>query len=408
MDFCLAQSIVLPALDPSLFRLLDSLSPWLLVLLWAGASLGHLAIMIVCHNWSYGLALPRFTGSIIHLGYGLLIVAFPVALIWVFGWGVEVEPYAFFPELMAYYSLLCIAVGFIALPVNTVVRLRRRDPSLEKTGRVVDVAKHLGRRPLGDNRKRLLASLPGNEVFQVELVERTLLLRRLPRAWDGLTILHLSDLHFMGTPERDYFQFIMDRCASWQPDLVALTGDIADSSRHMRWIVPVLGRLRWNIAAIAILGNHDYWQDITYIRRRLRRLGMLVPHNTWHTIEVRGQPMVVIGHEGPWLKPAPDLSDCPLEPFRLCLSHTPDNIRWARRAGIDLMLSGHVHGGQVRFPLFGSVLVPSRYGRRYDCGVFDEAPTLLHVSRGLSGDYPLRYLCRPEVTLLTLRCSVAG
>ena len=48
------------------------------------------------------------------------------------------------------------------------------------------------------------------------------------------------------------------------------------------------------------------------------------------------------------------------------------------------MLSGHVHGGQVRFPLFGSVLVPSRYGRRYDCGVFDEAPTLLHVSRGLS------------------------
>jgi uncharacterized protein len=139
------------------------------------------------------------------------------------------------------------------------------------------------------------------------------------------------------------------------------------------------------------------------IRRRLRRLRMHVPGNTWQQIEVRGEPLVVIGHEGPWFHPEPDLRSCPSEPFRLCLSHTPDNIRWARRAGVDLMLSGHVHGGQIRFPLFGSVLVPSRYGRRYDCGVFDEAPTLLHVSRGLSGDHPLRYRCRPEVTLLTLR-----
>jgi hypothetical protein len=99
------------------------------------------------------------------------------------------------------------------------------------------------------------------------------------------------------------------------------------------------------------------------------------------------------------------LSDCPAGPFRLCLSHTPDNIAWARRAGIDLMLSGHVHGGQIRFPVIGSMLVPSRYGRRYDCGVFAEGPTLLHVSRGLSGEHPLRYGCRPEVTRITLRSA---
>ena len=69
---------------------------------------------------------------------------------------------------------------------------------------------------------------------------------------------------------------------------------------------------------------------------------------------------------------------------------------------IDLMLSGHNHGGQVRFPLVGSVLVPSRYGRRYDCGTFDEPPTVLHVCRGLAGQHPLRYNCRPEVTKLVL------
>ncbi|HBI43714.1 MAG TPA: hypothetical protein DDY78_12815 [Planctomycetales bacterium] len=118
---------------------------------------------------------------------------------------------------------------------------------------------------------------------------------------------------------------------------------------------------------------------------------------------MRGEPLVVIGQESPWFPPAPDLSACPAGPFRLCLSHTPDNIRWAQRAGVDLMLSGHVHGGQIRLPVIGSILVPSRYGRRYDCGVFDEAPTLLHVSRGLGGDHPVRFLCRPEATRLILR-----
>jgi predicted MPP superfamily phosphohydrolase len=132
---------------------------------------------------------------------------------------------------------------------------------------------------------------------------------------------------------------------------------------------------------------------------------MHVLGNGWEQVEVRGRPLVVIGHEGPWFEPAPDLAACPADVFRLCLSHTPDNIGWARRHGIDLMLSGHVHGGQIRFPVLGSVFVPSRFGRRYDCGMFHEPPTLLHVSRGLGGEHPLRYNCRPEVTLLVLRCA---
>lgn len=375
--------------------------------LFAGACLGHLVLMIVSHNWWYGLAMPRRTGMMIHVIHGLLILAFPLTMVSAFGWNLAQFPRLSsefgWPHFVLAYMAFCAAIGCIALPINTLARRRRLDPTLQKTSRVVDVVKHLGYRPLGKSKKRMLATLPKNEIFQVELIERTLALPRLPAAWDGLTILHLSDLHLKGTPDRSYFQFVMDRCADWRPDLVAVTGDVADSMHHMRWIVPVLGRLRWNLAAFAILGNHDYWYDPSLIRRRLRRVGMTVLSNSWQQIDVRGEPLVVIGHEGPWLKPPPDLRACPSEPFHLCLSHTPDNIRWARRAGIDLMLSGHVHGGQIRFPLFGSVLVPSCRGRRYDYGVFAEPPTLLHVSRGLSGDFPLRYLCRPEVTRLTLR-----
>jgi predicted MPP superfamily phosphohydrolase len=89
----------------------------------------------------------------------------------------------------------------------------------------------------------------------------------------------------------------------------------------------------------------------------------------------------------------------------LLLSHTPDNIHWARTNNIDLMLAGHTHGGQWRFPVLGSVFVPSRYSRKYDCGVFWEPPTFLHVTRGISGREPLRWNCRPEVTWLMLRAT---
>jgi predicted MPP superfamily phosphohydrolase len=69
------------------------------------------------------------------------------------------------------------------------------------------------------------------------------------------------------------------------------------------------------------------------------------------------------------------------------------------------MLAGHVHGGQIRFPLIGSSFCPSRYSRRFDCGTFWVSPTVMHVSRGLAGMHPLRILCRPEVTRIVLRAA---
>src|SRR5205807_5686581 len=111
------------------------------------------------------------------------------------------------------------------------------------------------------------------------------------------TILHLSDLHFRGTPDKNFHFQVMDRCRDWQPDLLVLTGDIVDSMRHYRWILPALSRLRWNIAAFAVLGNHDLWYEPNRTRRRLRKLGFHVLGNSWEQLDVRGQPLVVIGNE---------------------------------------------------------------------------------------------------------------
>jgi predicted MPP superfamily phosphohydrolase len=371
------------------------------------ACLGHLVLMIGSHNWLYGMRHPKWAGDVVHLVHAVVVLALPAGLL--LGWGWHLHGLLDWPPVspvhagVLAYLAVCLAAALVWLPWITLRRLLRRPPRGAVRGEVVDVERQLGRRPKGDGRHALLAHLPGNEIFQIEYVERELCPRRLPAAWDGLTVLHLSDLHLHGTPDQDYFAAVLDRCAVWHPDLVAISGDIVDSAVHHAWIAPLLGRLRWRVAAFAILGNHDHRHDVDVIRGELRKLGIVVLENDWHEVEVRGERLVVVGHEGPWLVPAPDLKDCPPEPFRLCLSHTPDNMAWAWRQGMDLVLAGHVHGGQIRLPPFGSILVPSRCGRRYDWGAFEEQGTLLYVSRGVSGEHPVRYNCRPEVTLLTLR-----
>lgn len=382
---------------------------WVGPVLFGVTVVGNTALWSASLNWWYGHALPRPLLQAIRQVHGFLVVALPAGLLLLTG----LHPDAAFRlaatgapwRLVAGYVGLCWFTGLVLLPLQTLRRnLRRRPSALASEGaRIVDIAGALGYPPVGRGKYRHLARLPGNQLFSVEFSERTLCLPRLPDALDGLTILHVTDLHLCGTPDLPFYKQVMDRCAEWEPELVAVTGDVVDSGRHHRWIMPVLSRLRWQRAGFAIVGNHDAWHDANLVRRRLRRVGFQVLGNSWQTVQVRGQPIVVIGNEWPWFTPAPDLRGAPDNLFRLCLSHTPDNMPWARAHQIDLMLAGHNHGGQIRFPVIGSVLVPSRFSRRYDCGTFEEPPTVLHVSRGLAGQHPLRYHCRPEVTLLTLR-----
>lgn len=90
-------------------------------------------------------------------------------------------------------------------------------------------------------------------------------------------------------------------------------------------------------------------------------------------------------------------------PFRILLSHTPDNLSWAKSHHFDLMLAGHTHGGQIRLPWLGAIIAPSFHGSRYASGLYFEPPTLMHVSRGLAGIHPIRLNCPPELALLILK-----
>lgn len=389
------------------FRSIADSIPWWLLFL--GACVGHGYLFIVALNvfyaWPWPHDLMRYTRKIdlVIVFAGPLIFAFALDPLGARSLSWSLDSWRGY---LAGYTVICWIVGAGIAPVFEILYLARRTApqQIQCTGQSVDVASELGYAPAGHGKDARLCKLPLNQCFQVEFTEKTLLLPHIPDAWDGLTILHLTDLHLCGTPDRPFYQYVMDHCMKWGvPDFLMLTGDVVDSEWHHRWVVPVLGKLRWNVGAFAILGNHDSWQDVTLIRRRLRRTGMTVLGNGWRQIDVRGEPMIVIGHEGPWFTPIPDLTACPAGIFRLCLSHTPDNLPWARANRIDLMLAGHVHGGQIRLPVLGSVFVPSRFSRRYDCGTFYEAPTVMHVGRGLAGQHPLRFFCKPEVTRIVLR-----
>lgn len=384
----------------------DWLPTWLLYL---GACLGHAYLWTIGLNLLYGSHLPHWIHRFTRKVDILFILSAPILFWYILDLGgtdrlhwSSGDPRAW----LAPYALIACLFGLVIGPIAQVCYwLRRTAPQQTAcTGRIVDVAKELGYLPCGVGKHAAACRLPFNQVFEVEFNQKTLTLPQLPAAWHGLSILHLTDLHLCGTPDRRFHQFVIDEALKGGvPDIVALTGDVVDSSWHYRWIMPVLGRLHWNIAAFAILGNHDSWRDDKVIRRRLARLGMHLLGNRWETLDVHGVPMAVIGHEGPWFSPPPDVSNLPADAFRLCLSHTPDNLPWARKHAIDLVLAGHVHGGQIRFPLIGSTFVPSRYSRRYDAGTFFEAPTVMHVCRGVAGQHPLRILCRPEVTRIILR-----
>jgi predicted MPP superfamily phosphohydrolase len=381
--------------------------PW--PLLWLGACLGHAFLMTVGLNALYAWPLPRAVLKLTRKLDILIILAAP--LIFFFALDVLGSRQLSWREpgvrrLLAPYALACFFVGFGIAPLCQLrYWLRKTAPQQTSVlGEIVDVAQVLGFAPKGHGRDARLCGLPGNQCFQVEFNEKTFTLPQLPAAWDGLSILHLTDLHFCGTPDRTFHRFVVDRALrDGPPDLIAITGDVVDSGWHHRWIAPILGRLRYREFAWAILGNHDYYRDVTVIRRRLRKMGLRVLANQWEKVTLRGEPLVVIGNESPWLRPLPDLTGCPEGIFRLGLCHTPDAIRWAQRRHIDLVLAGHVHGGQIRFPLIGSTFCPSRFSRRFDCGTFFEAPTVMHVSRGLAGQHPLRFNCRPEVTKIILR-----
>ena len=383
------------------------------------AAAGHAAIWVAVINRMHALGWPHsIVKKLTKLAFFLLLAPPPLAAVWLF----RVDPRALMPwhalaangtpapaAIFSAYVALC---WFVAAAI--LVR-RVKDVVLNDVSAVLRF--HRSRRLAtsyvrhqADHPHHAIVRLPGNESLDLDLTERGLDVPRLPPALEGLSLVHLSDLHLTGKVGKPFFEEVVRASNALEPEIVALTGDLVEKTRCIDWIPGTLGRLKARYGVYFIFGNHDLRVDWRLMQRVMEDCGLVYLGGRWKVVDVRGQRVLLAGNELPWFKPAADLSACPPRsevPFRLLLAHSPDQLPWARRGDGDLMLAGHTHGGQIRLPLIGPVFAPSFAGVQFASGLFHAPPTILNVSRGLSAELPLRMNCPPEIVHLTLHAGRA-
>ncbi|MDA2933387.1 metallophosphoesterase [Acidobacteria bacterium AH-259-D05] len=242
------------------------------------------------------------------------------------------------------------------------------------------------------------------EWLQLEKIQVPL--KQLGPALDGFKIVYMSDFHLYPNTRIELIQQAIDMANDLKPDLVALGGDfVLGTAGSIFELAPALARLNAKYGVFATLGNHDHWRGERIVRKGLEESGLPLLINSGITINVGRERIYLAGLDDGWVH-RHDLSQAlekrPSGVTTILLMHEPDfadSFRDDER--IDLQLSGHSHGGQVRFPFFGSPFCPP-YGEKYDLGLYRVGNMWLYTSRGVGVTAPIRINCRPEVTEITL------
>jgi predicted MPP superfamily phosphohydrolase len=387
---------------------------WMHWLVWLTALPGHAALCNTAVNHLHALGISRWLIRAATLACYLWAAAAPTAAIYVLhkaddaGHGVRYG-------LLGGYAALALANSLFYLPWWLAQRLRARDPAVLLDNHTTYYA--LGRqchaRPRWLDPPSWWLWLPRNEATDLAVQEKELYIPGMPSAWDGFSILHVSDIHLTGRITKEWFIRAF-RLAQMRPvDLVVVTGDLIDQPACAAWLPELFEELRAPLGVYGVLGNHDVR------RRNLAALQEVLPATRFVDlagccvcIELRGRTLLLAGTARPWIAGEPPLpaADDPAASgaLRILLSHSPDQFGWARRHHVHLMLAGHTHGGQIQLPRLGAVVAPSHHGVKYAGGTFFEPPTVLHVVRGVSSQLPLRLRCPPEIARLILRCTPAS
>jgi predicted MPP superfamily phosphohydrolase len=225
----------------------------------------------------------------------------------------------------------------------------------------------------------------------------------IPR-WQGrrLRIAHLSDLHVNPDLPPEYFLDVLDAVRAEAPDLCFVTGDFISDARHLDLLAHSL-RPTGKLGTFAVLGNHDFWAGADRVAAVVRAAGIDLLLNESRPLNVRGVPIRVTGSNEPWLPGFTVSPPVAGDELHLVLSHTPDNIFRLAKQRADCVFAGHCHAGQFRLPHFGSVLVPSVYGRLFDHGHFKVRGSHLFVSSGVGAASPaVRIYCQPDIFIVDI------
>ena len=249
-----------------------------------------------------------------------------------------------------------------------------------------------------------------NFTLQVEPVE--LVFESLPPQFDGLRVTELSDMHGRSFGKNNVR--LLRTLQRARPDMICICGDLFDEKTDLSMLEPLLTGLTEIAPVYYVTGNHE-WQvkNLREILQKMRAWGVTVLENEGRVLSRGGAEMVVAGvHDpcGPYDMKTPaalvgELRRTQGDDFVLMLSHRNDELPMWSRLGVQLVLSGHCHGGVVRLPFVGGVFGTRReLFPEYDAGVYRQDGTTLFVSRGLGyTNVHFRLFNRPHVPIMILR-----
>ena len=230
--------------------------------------------------------------------------------------------------------------------------------------------------------------------------------QRLPAEFDGFRIVQISDFHNAGFGDK-----VISQVKAAHPDIIVITGDLIDSRRTDVEVALELVRQAVEIAPVYyVSGNHESRvEEYEELKQGLDDLGVTRLEFQKTTLWRDGASITLMGLNDPafLLDPDPFLEAMtpPDDGYSILLSHRPERFETYVDAGVDLVFTGHAHGGQVRLPLVGGLVAPNQgYFPKYDAGAFTEGNTTMLVSRGVGNSLcPLRFNNRPEIVVATLR-----
>lgn len=327
------------------------------------------------------------------------------------------RPLAYVFFVWTFGSLLFAAASPIAMAFFAGVQFFRKRSRLEE-GATIPVL-DLSRRRFLQMALLAAASMPfGISAYGAvaaitrKAIERVVVpVSDLPAQLDGLTIVHMSDIHSGMFMSEEQMNGYIKLANTLTPDVVALTGDfVATSNEQVAPFIRAISRLRARYGVFGCLGNHDIF---THSEQKLAQgfqdAGFKLLRNRNEVIEVDGANLNVIGVDYIGRRFGLSRLDEALEGISLdgttvLLCHAPNSFPDAARSGIDLMLAGHTHGGQVTLNLGELMITPARLATMFVAGLFKIGDSHLYVNRGLgTTGPPIRINAPPEITHITLR-----
>ena len=242
--------------------------------------------------------------------------------------------------------------------------------------------------------------------------------KNLPESFEGFRIAQISDLHnnTLGKDNKKVLSILKKA----KPDLIAITGDMIDSRHTDIETATALARKMVKIApCYYVCGNHEARMPDNYatLMKKLKSIGVTTMKNEKITLARNNKKITIIGAEDPYVirkdtgEENADIMDSALsklrtenDGFTLLLSHKPELLSTYAKHNIDLALTGHAHGGQIRLPFVGGLFAPNQgFLPKLCSGIHKEENTTMVISRGVgNSQFPIRFLNPPEIPIITL------